>query len=111
MMKNWFENKHSCHPRESGDPAASVRERMSLSAHGRGPLDSRLRGNDRGLKYRMLGVALAAIMANVGFSAAHDPGFSMREAVMLTALCIVTTYIIYRAVSLVEAVARRRQKD
>lgn len=61
-------------------------------------------------KYRMLGIALAAIMANVGFSAAHDPTFSMKEAVMLVALCTVVTYVIYRAVSLVEAVVRRRNK-
>jgi hypothetical protein len=63
------------------------------------------------LKYRMLGIAVSAIMANVGFSAAHDPSFSMKEAVMLTTLCIVTTYVIYRAVSLVEAVVQRRRNN
>jgi hypothetical protein len=63
------------------------------------------------LKYRMLGVAIAAIMANVGFSVAHDPAFSMKEAVMLVALCTVVTYAIYRVVSAVEAVARRGKKN
>ncbi len=59
-------------------------------------------------KYQMLGLAIAAIISNVGFAAAYDPLFSAERGVLLSGLCVAATYAVYRAVEMVEAVVRRR---
>jgi hypothetical protein len=105
-MMNWFKNKQTCHPGESRDPAASVCEQKNLSTRGRASLDADLRRHDDARKYRMLGLALAAIAANIGFSAAHDPSFSMGQAVLLVGLCIAATYAVHEGMIAAQALVR-----
>jgi len=61
-------------------------------------------------KYRMIGLALAAIAANVGFGLAHDPSFSLQQVVLMTGLCIVATFVAFQVVSAVETVVHRRSQ-
>ena len=60
-------------------------------------------------KYRMWGLALAAIAANVGVNVVRNPAFTWQQAALLSGLCVATVYVVHQAVSAVEAIVVRRR--
>jgi hypothetical protein len=59
----------------------------------------------------MLGIALAVVVANIVINLAINPSFSLRQALMLIALCVATTFVVHEAVTAVEAAIARKDKN